>query len=69
MASIEWAVLGQIYEAVNLRYDMEIARGCPPVEARRLAMLTADYVTQAMPEHERIPTLLRIASALEQRRT
>ncbi|AFD27627.1 hypothetical protein [Deinococcus gobiensis] len=67
MADPERAVLTQIYEAVNLRYDMEIQRGCSPPEARQRALVTAEYVTRTLPEHERTLVLLQLAHSLERR--
>ncbi len=61
------AIMTQINEAVNLRYDMEIRRGCTPAEARRLAMMTAEYVTQALDGPERMRVLLHVAYGLERR--
>lgn len=67
MPETSQAVLMQINEAVNIRYDMEIRRGCKPVEARRLAMMTAEYITQALNGPEQMRVLLQVTYGLERR--
>ncbi|AFD27847.1 hypothetical protein [Deinococcus gobiensis] len=67
MPATNQAVLMQINEAVNLRYDMEIRWGCKSVEARRLAMMTAEYITQTLNGSEQMRVLLHVAYGLEQR--
>lgn len=67
MPEVDQAVLIQISGSANLRYDMEILRGCGPVEARRLAMITTEYITQSLDGPERMRVLLHVTHVLLQR--